>query len=267
MAQSRVSIADLKNKKGVSRIVSLTAYTAPMAHIIDQHADFILVGDSMAMVLYGDDTTLGLELETMIRHGRAVVKHTEKALVVVDMPFGTYQESKEQAFRNAAKILGDTGCTAVKLEGGVEMAETISFLSERGVPVMGHIGMQPQSVFAYGGFKVQGQDEASKRHIIDSAKALDEAGAFAMVLECIPESLAREITALVSVPTIGIGASSSCDGQILVTEDMLGLSMGRPPKFVKPYEDLNHKISEACKSYAEEVQAGSFPDEKRSYKG
>lgn len=267
MTQYRTTIADLKKKKNVSRIVSLTAYTAPMAHIIDEFADFVLVGDSMAMVLYGEDTTLGLDVDTVIRHGRAVVKHTENSLVVVDMPFGSYQESKELAFRHAARILGETGCGAVKLEGGPEMAETIRYLTERCIPVMAHIGMQPQSVFSYGGFKVQGQDQESRAHIIESAKAVEDAGAFAVVLECIPESLAREITKTLKIPTIGIGASSSCDGQILVTEDMLGLALGRPPKFVKAYDDLKMRVRDACKEYAEEVQQGVFPDVKQSYKG
>jgi len=245
--------------------VSLTSYHAHTAAIVDKYADFILVGDSLGMVMHGMDSTIGVPLDLMIMHGKAVVRGTQAALIVVDMPFGTYEESPQMAFRNAAKIMKETACGAVKLEGGARMADTIRFLSERGIPVMAHIGLTPQSVNTMGGFKVQGRDEAAWATHIDDAKAVAEAGAFALVVEGVVEELADRITAAVDIPTIGIGASKNCDGQILVLEDMLGLNP-RVPKFVKIYGDLGPAIERAVSAYAEEVKDRSFPTPDNVYK-
>lgn len=263
----RKTIHQIASKKvsGRQPLVCLTAYTAPMAKIFDEHCDLLLVGDSVAMVVYGEPSTLQADMDMMIRHGRAVQNATKDALIVVDMPFGSYQESKEVAYRNAARLLKETGATAVKLEGGVEMAETITYLSDRAVPVMGHIGLQPQSVNTMGGFKTQGRDEAGAQKILEDAKAVDQAGAFAIVIEGVPEILAAKITAEVSCPTIGIGASAECDGQILVAEDMLGMTGGPYPKFVKNYANLNDGIQEAVSKYANEVRAGEFPNSIYTY--
>ena len=257
----RKTISDITARKGTSSqpLVCLTAYTAPMAKALDAHCDLLLVGDSVAMVLYGEPSTLQADLEMMIRHGRAVVNATANAHVVVDMPFGSYQESKEVAFRNAARILKETGAASVKLEGGVEMAETISYLAQRGIPVVGHVGLQPQSVNTTGGYKAQGRNETSAQKIMNDAKAVAQAGAFAMVIEGVAESLAAEITRAVPCPTIGIGASAQCDGQILVAEDMLGMTTGQKPKFVKTYADLSALMETAVGEYAREVRGRLFP--------
>lgn len=261
----RMTVPQIRAKKGGEPIVSLTSYHAHTAAIVDKYADFILVGDSLGMVMHGMDSTIGVPLDLMIMHGRAVVRGTKRALVVVDMPFGTYEESPNMAFRNAAKIMKETACGAVKLEGGARMAETIRFLSERGIPVMAHIGLTPQSVNTMGGFKVQGRDEAAWQTHIDDARAVAEAGAFALVVEGVVEELADKITAAVDIPTIGIGASKNCDGQILVLEDMLGLNP-RVPKFVKVYGDLGPAIERAVSQYAEEVKTRSFPGEGNVYR-
>ena len=263
----RKTINDIAARKGQSSqpLVCLTAYTAPVARAFDQHCDLLLVGDSVAMVLYGEPSTLQADLEMMIRHGRAVVMATEKALVVVDMPFGSYQESKEVAYRNAARILKETGAASVKIEGGSEMAETITYLSQRGIPVVGHVGLQPQSVNTMGGYKAQGRSEDSAQKILNDAKAVATAGAFAMVVEGVAESLGVEITRAVSIPTIGIGASAQCDGQILVAEDMLGMTTGQKPKFVKSYADLAALMDTAAAEYAREVRARSFPQSSNVY--
>ncbi|MBD3677400.1 MAG: 3-methyl-2-oxobutanoate hydroxymethyltransferase, partial [Rhodobacteraceae bacterium] len=230
----RITVPQIAARKGGDPIVSLTSYHAHTAAIVDNYADFILVGDSLGMVMHGMETTIGVPLDLMIMHGRAVVRGTKRALIVVDMPFGTYEESPQVAFRNAAKILKETQCGAVKLEGGARMAETIRFLTERGIPVMAHIGLTPQSSHVMGGFKTQGrQEDTWPLHEAD-AKAVAEAGAFALVLEGMVEPLAAKITKQIDIPTIGIGASAECDGQILVLEDMLGLNP-KPPKFVKVY--------------------------------
>jgi 3-methyl-2-oxobutanoate hydroxymethyltransferase len=251
--------------KGGTKIVSLTSYHAHTAGIVDRFADFILVGDSLGMVMHGMDSTVGVPLDLMLMHGKAVVRGTKQALIVVDMPFGTYEESPQVAFRNAAQILKETGCGAVKLEGGVRMDETIRFLVDRGVPVMGHIGLTPQASLVMGGFKTQGRDaETWPIHMAD-AKAVEQAGAFALVVEGVVEPLARQITDLVKIPTIGIGASAHCDGQILVLEDMLGLNP-RPPKFVKVYGELTAAIERAVQAYAEEVRAETFPTEDQIYR-
>jgi 3-methyl-2-oxobutanoate hydroxymethyltransferase len=261
-AIKRKSIRDVR--KGGEPIVFLTAYTAPMARFLDPHVDVLLVGDSLGMVLYGLDSTLAVTLDMMIAHGAAVVRGSEHACVIVDMPFGSYQESPVQAFRNAARILAETGCAGVKLEGGTEVADTIRFLVGRGIPVCGHIGLLPQSVNAAGGFRTHGRDEAEAARIADDARAVADAGAFAIVIEGTLEPLARAITEEIAVPTIGIGASPACDGQILVMEDMLGLSPN-PPKFVRQYAQLGPAIEAAVRSYAEDVRARRFPGAENVY--
>jgi 3-methyl-2-oxobutanoate hydroxymethyltransferase len=253
----RRGIGDLA--KGGTPIVGLTAYTAPIARLLDPYADFLLVGDSLGMVVYGFENTLPVTLDMMIAHGAAVMRATAQALVVVDLPFGAYQEAPEQAFRNAARIMAETGCAAVKLEGGAEMAETVRFLARRGVPVMGHVGLMPQSVNTAGGFKVQGRGDQQAERLAADATAIAEAGAFAIVVEGTIESVARAITEKVSVPTIGIGASPACDGQILVTDDLLGVFTEFTPRFVKRYAELAPLISAAAASYAADVRARHFP--------
>lgn len=263
----RKTILDIQSRKkaGSDAIVCLTSYTAPMASALDPHCDILLVGDSVAMVLYGHPSTLQADMDMMIRHGQAVVRSTENAMVIVDMPFGSYQESKEVAYRNAATILRETGATAVKIEGGIEMAETVQYLAERGVPVMGHVGLQPQSVHTMGGFKTQGRDDDGARKIIADAKAIADAGAFTIVLEGVLETLAREVTEAVDCPVIGIGASSACDGQILVSEDMLGFTTGKKPKFVKEYAHVAEAIAAAVGQYAQEVRSRAFPNKDYVY--
>ncbi len=263
----RKTILDIKARKGpeAQPLVCLTAYTAPMARLLDPHCDVLLVGDSVAMVIYGEQSTLQADLDMMIRHGRAVQAATQNALVVVDMPFGTYQESREIAFRNAARIMSETGAPSVKLEGGAEMAETVSYLSRRGVAVMGHIGLMPQSVHTMGGFKAQGRDDSGAAKILDDARAVCDAGAYAIVAEGVPETLGTEIARSVSCPVIGIGASAQCDGQILVAEDMLGLTHGKKPKFVKEYAALSAIAEEAVTAYAADVRARTFPQSAHMY--
>lgn len=255
----RVSVPDIRARKGTTPVTVLTAYTMPMARLLDPHMDVLLVGDSLGMVLYGMDSTLGVTLDMMIAHGKAVMRGSEKACVVVDMPFASYQESPEQAYRNAARVMAETGCGAVKLEGGVDMAPTIEFLTRRSVPVMGHVGLMPQSVNAYGGFKVQGRDDKAARRIVEDAVAVADAGAFSVVIEGVIEPLAREITDTVDIPTIGIGASPACDGQVLVTEDLVGLFSEFTPKFVRKYADLGPQIADAAQAYAEDVRTRQFP--------
>lgn len=261
----RKTIADFIRQKGQAPLVCLTSYTAPVARIADRHADLILVGDSLGMVLYGMDSTLPVTLDMMANHGRAVVSATERAFVVVDMPFGSYQQSAAQAFQSAALIMKETGATAVKLEGGAEMAETVAFLTCRGIPVMGHIGLQPQSVHAAGGYRVMGRDNKEWQKIKNDARAVANAGAFGIVLECLDPDLALEITEDLPIPTIGIGASAACDGQILVTEDMLGLSGHKVPKFVKQYANLSKNIEEALFNYSCDVKARNFPEKVHTY--
>jgi 3-methyl-2-oxobutanoate hydroxymethyltransferase len=262
----RKTVLDISRaKQAPAPLVCLTAYTAPMAKLLDQHCDLLLVGDSVAMVIYGLPSTLQADMEMMIRHGRAVVDSTENAMVVVDMPFGTYQGHKEDAFNNAARILKETGATAVKCEGGIELAETVSYLTQRGIPVVGHIGLQPQSVNTLGGYKAQGRDDSSSTKIINDAKAIAEAGAFTFVIEGVAETLASEITKAVPCPTIGIGASVDCDGQILVTDDMLGIIQGKKPKFVKEYAALSLAIENAVQNYADDVRARRFPNADYTY--
>lgn len=260
----RISAPDIRGRKGAEPVVALTSYHAHTARIIDPLVDFILVGDSLGMVMHGLETTIPVTLDMMILQGRAVMRGSARALVVVDMPFGSYEESREQAFRNAARVLKETGCGAIKLEGGERMAETIRFLTERGVPVMGHVGLTPQSVMALGSFKAQGRDTRDWAPIERDAKAVADAGAFAMVVEAVSEPLAAKITAEVAIPTIGIGASPVCDGQILVLEDMLGLSE-RVPKFVKRFGSVADHIREAVEAYVGEVRGRSFPAAEHTY--
>lgn len=249
---------DILARKGELPIVCLTAYTTPIALLVDQHCDVVLVGDSVGMALHGLPSTLGVTLDMMILHGQAVRRGINRALMVVDLPFGAYEESREQAFRSAARVMAETGCAAVKLEGGENMAETVRFLSARGIPVMAHSGLTPQSVNAFGGYKVQGRGRDGER-IMRDAVAISEAGAFAVVLEKVAESLARLITGKIPIPTIGIGASVACDGQILVTDDMLGIFTDFRPKFVKRYAELGRDADQAIATYAAEVRTGQFP--------
>ncbi|MYZ48725.1 3-methyl-2-oxobutanoate hydroxymethyltransferase [Propylenella binzhouense] len=260
----RVTAVDIAKRKGGEKVVSLTAYHAHTAGIVDRYVDFILVGDSLGMVMHGLETTLPVTLEMMILQGRAVMRGSKRALVVVDMPFGSYEEGPEQAFRNAAHVLKQTGAGAIKLEGGVHMAETVSFLVKRGIPVMGHVGLTPQAINTMGGFRVQGRGEEGQRIVEQDALAIANAGAFAIVLEGIVEPVARRITETLPVITIGIGASPACDGQILVLEDMLGLN-DWVPKFVKKFGTLRDHIEEAVSGYAAEVRAGSFPATEHTY--
>jgi 3-methyl-2-oxobutanoate hydroxymethyltransferase len=260
----RLTAPEILARKGGAPIVSLTAYHAHTAAIADKYVDFLLVGDSLGMVMHGFESTLPVPLELMILHGRAVMRGAKRALVVVDMPFGSYEESPEQAFRNAAMVVKETQCGAIKLEGGKRMAETIRFLSERGIPVMAHIGLTPQSINILGGFKTQGRTRDQWAIIEEDARQIADAGAFAVVLEAIAEPLAAKITRDIPIPTIGIGASASCDGQILVMEDMLGLSP-RVPKFVKEFGKVGAAIEGAIKMYAEDVRARSFPAAENTY--
>ena len=258
-AKKRALMADdIRAAKRGAPLVSLTAYTTPMAQMMDAHCDFVLVGDSVGMVLHGLPSTLGVTMEMMILHGQAVARGLSSAMMVIDMPFGSYEESPEQAFRNAARLMSETGAGAVKLEGGVSMADTIAFLVARGIPVMAHIGLTPQSTNTLGGYKVQGRGDARDALIAD-AHAVTQAGAFAIVLEKVPATLADDVTAAVDIPTIGIGASAGCDGQILVVDDMLGLFTAFKAKFVKRYAHLGETAEAAIASYAEEVRNRSFP--------
>jgi len=254
----RLTAPDIRSRKGGLPIVSLTSYHAHTAALLDRHCDVILVGDSLGMVMHGLESTVPVTLDMMILQGKAVMRGSRHALVVVDMPFGSYEASKEQAFMSASRVMKETGCGAVKLEGGVRMAETIRFLAERGIPVMAHVGLTPQSVNALGGFRAQGRDPSDWGPIEADAKAVADAGAFSVVLEAIAEPLAAKITREIAIPTIGIGASAVCDGQVLVLEDMLGLSP-RAPKFVKRYAELGAAIDQAVSAYAAEVRARAFP--------
>jgi len=262
--RQRITAPDIRARKGGKPIVSLTAYHAHTARLLDPHVDFLLVGDSLGMVMHGYETTVPVPLELMIMHGQAVVRGSSSTLVVVDLPFGTYEESPAQAFNSAARVMKETGCGAVKLEGGSRMADTIHYLSERGIPVMAHIGLTPQSVNVMGGFKTQGRRRAEWEAIEADARAVADAGAFAVVLEGMAELLAVRITKDCPIPTIGIGASVECDGQILVLEDMLGLSP-KPPKFVKEYVQLADAIQGAVAAYASDVRARKFPAPEHTY--
>jgi 3-methyl-2-oxobutanoate hydroxymethyltransferase len=265
VSTKRRTPADLRAGKGGVPLVCLTAYTTPMARLLDPLAELLLVGDSLGMVLYGFETTLPVTLEMMIAHTGAVMRGTKQACVIVDLPFGSYQESPVQAFRNAARAMAETGCAGVKLEGGVAMAETMRFLVDRGVPVLAHIGLQPQSVHALGGFRAQGRNAEEAARVLADARAVAASGAFAVVVEGTTETLAREITAAIDIPTIGIGASAVCDGQILVTEDILGLFTEFKPRFVKRYADLAAQVTAAAAAYAADVRARRFPGPEHVY--
>ena len=262
--EKRLTAPDIRARKGGEPIVCLTSYHAHTARILDQHCDVILVGDSLGMVMNGLETTIPVTLDMMILQGRAVMRGSKRALVVVDMPFGSYEASKEQAFYSAARVLKETHCGAIKLEGGRRMAETIDFLVERGVPVMAHIGMTPQAVNVLGSFRARGREETEWAAFEDDGRAVAEAGAFSVVIEAVAEPLARRITEQSPIPTIGIGASPACDGQILVLEDMLGLSP-QVPKFVKRYTDLGPSIGKAVESYAADVRGRKFPGPEHVY--
>lgn len=261
----RTGVPDIRARKGGEPLVCLTAYDYPMARLLDPHCDVLLVGDSLGMVVHGLDTTIGVTLDMMILHGKAVMRAAKQALVVIDLPFGTYEASPEQAFASASRALAETGAQAVKIESGVYAGETIRFLTDRGIPVMGHIGLKPQAALNEGGFKARGRSKAEWDRVIAEAKATDEAGAFAIVIEGVDEELAREITGAVAVPTIGIGASPACDGQILVTQDMLGL-FDWAPKFVKRYAAMGETVSEAVGRWAADVRSREFPGAEQTYR-
>jgi 3-methyl-2-oxobutanoate hydroxymethyltransferase len=250
--------ADIRAMKGGTPVVGLTAYTTPVARMTDPHCDIVLVGDSVGMVLHGLPSTLGVTMEMMEMHGRAVARGLDTAMMVIDMPFGSYEEGPAQAFRNAARLMRETGAAAVKLEGGAHMAETIAFLTARGVPVMAHLGLTPQSINTLGGYKVQGRDTGAEAMLAEAA-AVADAGAFSVVLEKVPAALADRITGAVAIPTIGIGASAGCDGQVLVVDDMLGMFTAFRPKFVKRYASLGEDAEAAIVAYAAEVRARRFP--------
>ncbi|MEM7068116.1 MAG: 3-methyl-2-oxobutanoate hydroxymethyltransferase [Pseudomonadota bacterium] len=255
---------DIQAMKGDTPIVCLTAYTTPIAKMIDEHTDLVLVGDSVGMVMHGMPNTLGVTMDMMVMHGRAVRRGLTRPLLVIDMPFGSYERSPQQAFDNASRFMRETECGAVKIEGGVEMAETIEFLVNRGIPVMAHVGLTPQSVNTFGGYKTQGKGDDAER-IMKNAKAVQAAGAFSVVCEKMPDPLAREVTKELDIPTVGIGASAYCDGQILVIDDMLGMFTDFKPKFVKRYARLGEKVNEMAGEYAEEVRNRTFPAPEHVY--
>jgi 3-methyl-2-oxobutanoate hydroxymethyltransferase len=262
----RLTVPRIRQRKGGDPIVMLTAYTVRMAQLLDPHCDMLLVGDSLGQVIYGLPHTVGVTMEMMALHGAAVVRGSYHAAVIVDMPFGSYEASQEQAFTNAARLLKETGAAAVKLEGGRALAPTIEFLTQRGIPVMGHVGLTPQAVNILGGYGVRGKSDAEARSIVEDSVAVSQAGAFSLVIEGVLESIAIEVTNKVACPTIGIGASAQCDGQVLVTEDMLGM-FERVPKFVKRYGDMADVVTGAVKDYADQVRSRSFPTEDQIYAG
>jgi len=263
----RLSVPRIKGRKRGAKLVCLTAYTASVARHLDEEVDLLLVGDSLGMTVYGFDSTLPVTLDMMIAHGAAVVRATRHAHITVDLPFGSYQASPEQAFRAAARVMAETGCGSIKLEGGEEMAETVGFLTRRGVPVMGHVGLTPQAVNALGGYRSRGHDTAERDKILRDGIAIAEAGAYSLVVEGVAEGLAREVTQKVAIPTIGIGGSPECDGQILVIDDMLGFFAEFTPRFVKRYRELGGEIRAAAREYGEDVRAGRFPAPEHTYTG
>lgn len=263
----RVTVPAIRQRKGaeVEPLVMLTAYTVRMAQLLDPHCDMLLVGDSLGQVIYGLPSTVPVTLDMMAAHGAAVVRGSYHSLVVIDMPFGSYEASSEQAFESAARLLKETGAAAVKLEGGAAMAPTVRFLSERGIPVVGHVGLTPQAVNMLGGYGARGRSEAEAAKIVGDAVAVADAGAFAIVIEGVVEPIAVEITDRVACPTIGIGASNRCDGQVLVAEDMLGL-FERTPRFVKKFDDMAGRISAAVETYAGDVRSRVFPGDDQVYR-
>jgi 3-methyl-2-oxobutanoate hydroxymethyltransferase len=262
---SKHSSVTIQNRKGGEKLVALTAYDATFGRLLDEVADVLLVGDSLGMVIQGRPNTLGVTLEDVLYHTQAMARVVRRAHLVADMPFGSYQASVRDAVRSASRLMAEGGAEAVKLEGGAVMAETVEKLVSIGIPVMGHIGLTPQSVHSFGGFKVQGKSDAARASILHDAIALEDAGVYSMVLEGIPADLAAEITARVKVPTIGIGAGVACDGQILVMQDLLGLNPSFKPKFVKHFAAMASLVVEAAGSYAQQVRAGQFPDEEHSF--
>ncbi len=265
----RITVPAIRQRKvggtTADPIVMLTAYTMRMAQLLDPHCDVLLVGDSLAQIIYGLPSTVPVTLEMMCNHGAAVVRGSWHSLVAVDMPFGSYEASPEQAFTSAARIMKESGCAAVKLEGGEAIAPTIDFLSKRGIPVIGHVGLTPQAVNQLGGYGARGRSDVEAARILADTRAVADAGAFCIVIEGVLESLADQLTAAVAIPTIGIGASAACDGQVLVTEDMLGL-FERTPRFVKRYDDMAGRITDAVTSYAGEVKGRAFPTEAETYR-
>lgn len=260
----RITVPEIMAHKNAKPVVCLTCYHAHTARLLDEHVDLMLVGDSVGNVMHGLENSLGVTLDMMIMHGKAVMRGAQRALVVVDMPFGSYEELPQVAFRNAARVMQETGCQAIKLEGGTRMAETVHYLTQRGIPVMGHIGLTPQRVQIFGGFKTQGRTQAEWPAIEADARDVAEAGAFSVVLEGMAEPLAAKITKDIAIPTIGIGASPQCDGQILVMEDMLGLNPN-PPKFVRQYASMAADIEAAVKAYAADVRCRAFPGKENVY--
>ncbi len=260
----RITVPDIAGRKGGEPIVCLTAYDAPMAALLDPHCDVLLVGDSLGMAVHGLPNTVGVTLEMMILHGQAVMRGARRAMVVVDMPFGSYEGGKEVAYANCVRVMKETGAQAVKLETSIEMAEIVAFLVKRGIPVMGHVGLRPQAILAEGGFKAKGRTDSERDRVLAEAKAVAEAGAFCIVIEGVAESLAREITETIDVPTIGIGASAACDGQVLVVNDMLGM-FDWTPKFVRKYADLRTEIDRAAAAFASDVKTRRFPAEVETY--
>ncbi len=261
----KMTTTRLQSLKGDRPIVCLTAYTTPIAKVLDEHVDLILVGDSVGMVLHGFDSTVPVTLDMMTMHGAAVRRGTKKSLLVVDMPFGSYQESPMQAYRNAKHLMQETGCDAVKLEGGADFTETIYHLTSGGIPVMGHIGLLPQSVNVDGGYKIKGRDSKTHKKHLEDAKAIEQAGVFAFVIEGTTEKLATKISKAVSIPTIGIGSGVGCDGQILVTDDMINMFPDFTPTFLKKYADAHDLIEKAVKDYTKDVKSKKFPGSENSF--
>jgi 3-methyl-2-oxobutanoate hydroxymethyltransferase len=263
-ANRRLTARDIRSRKGGEPVVCMTAYTAPMAGLLDPHADLLLVGDSLGMVIHGMKSTVGVTTDMMILHGQAVMRGSSHAMVVVDLPFGSYEEDHRVAWRTASRVMMETGCAAVKVESGGGVAETIAFLVDHGIPVMGHVGLRPQASNVDGGFRAKGRTQAEYDRVMAEAEATDRAGAFAIVVEGVSPELAADVTKLVKAPTIGIGASNACDGQIIVTDDMLGM-FDWTPKFVRRYAGLAGVIGEAAAAFAADVKARTFPGEAETY--
>jgi 3-methyl-2-oxobutanoate hydroxymethyltransferase len=265
----RLTVPEIQRRKFEGKtkqpLVMLTAYTARQAQLLDAHCDMLLVGDSLGQVIYGLPSTLQVTLDMMVAHGAAVVRGSYHSVVIVDMPFGSYEQSPQQAYASAARVMAETGCAGVKLEGGAAMAETIAFLTQRGIPVMAHVGLTPQAVNALGGYGARGKSQQEHEKIVADGKAVSDAGAFAVVIEGVLEPIAVALTESIEIPTIGIGASAKCDGQVLVTDDMLGI-FERVPRFVKRYDELAERISAAAAAYAAEVRNRSFPSEAQTYR-
>ncbi|PJZ70491.1 3-methyl-2-oxobutanoate hydroxymethyltransferase [Leptospira perolatii] len=264
IVSQRITVPEIMKRKGNEKIVCLTAYTTPMANLLDPHVDLLLVGDSVGMVMHGLPSTVGVTLEMMILHGQAVMRGANRALVVVDLPFGSYEESPESAYKSAVELMKRVGCQAVKVEASKDISNTISFLVDRGIPVVGHVGLRPQAIHLEGGFKAKGKTSLERELVMEEALSVEKAGAFAVVVEGVASDLAEEITRKIKIPTIGIGASPKCDGQILVTEDMLGL-FEWTPKFVRRYANLKEEISKAVESYTDDVRKGLFPGQSEMY--